>query len=81
MPSEEADLFRKKLVSVMRDERQRIKMSHEAWAIASGVNRAAISRWESEARVPSIMALYDLATALGSPLHVFCEEAQKRSIS
>lgn len=78
MPSKEAESFLEELIKVMLKERQDKGLSHEAWSAASGVDRAAISRWESQKRVPSIMALYDLAAALGSPLHVFCEKAEKR---
>ena len=78
MPSKDADQFLEKLVAVMREERQAKGLSQESWAAASGVDRATISRWERLERVPSIMALYDLAEALGSPLHLFCEKAKQR---
>lgn len=75
MPSKDADQFLEKLAKVMREERLAKGLSQEAWAVASGVDRATISRWERLERVPSIMALYDLAAALDAPLHVLCQKA------
>ncbi len=77
MPSKDADAFLEALVKVMLEARQRQKISQESWATASGIDRASISRLERLERIPSILALYDLAKALGSPLHVFVEKAHK----
>ncbi|RYD85764.1 MAG: XRE family transcriptional regulator [Verrucomicrobiaceae bacterium] len=78
MPSKDAEEFQKRLAEVMLENRKRQNLSQERWADKSGVDRAAISRWEQNKRVPTIMALYDLANALGSSLDELCKEAKGR---
>ena len=81
MPSQKADAFRKTLAQLMKEERGRLGLSQEQLASRSGVDRATISRLESDDRVPSIMALYDLAEGLGTPLQVFIDRAHKQTPS
>lgn len=78
MPSEEADAFLRALVVEFRDIRAAAGVSQEQLAHQSGVDRAIISRLERLERVPSIMALFDLAQALKVPLHRIVEKADQR---
>ena len=78
MPSHNAEAFLKALVDVMREERIRLDISQDYLATKSGVDRGTISRLERLERIPSILALYDLAEALGTPLQVFVEKADKQ---
>lgn len=76
MPSTNAEAFLQALVALMKEERSNQKLSQDRWAIISGVDRGTISRLERLERIPSILALFDLAEALGKPLAYFVTEAQ-----
>jgi transcriptional regulator with XRE-family HTH domain len=76
MPSRDAETFLQALAASMREERQKLGLSQDRWAAASGVDRGTISRFERLDRIPSVLALYDLAAALGKPLGHFVEKAQ-----
>ncbi|MBX3743646.1 MAG: helix-turn-helix transcriptional regulator [Akkermansiaceae bacterium] len=78
MPSEEADAFLKALVEELKEIRAAAGVSQEQLATQSGVDRAIISRLERLERIPSIMALYDLARALKVPFHLIAEKAEQR---
>ena len=79
MPSEEADAFFKALVEELKETRAASGVSQDQLAIQSGVDRAIISRLERLERIPSVMALYDLARALKVPFHVICQKADQRN--
>jgi transcriptional regulator with XRE-family HTH domain len=78
MPSQNAEAFLKVLVDTMRQERVRLELSQDHLATKSGVDRGTISRLERLERIPSVLALYDLAEALGTPLHAFVEKATQK---
>lgn len=78
MSSKSAEAFLQALVETMRKERARLEISQDNLATKSGVDRGTISRLERLERIPSILALYDLAEALGTPLHLFVEQAHKQ---
>ncbi|WP_367871718.1 helix-turn-helix transcriptional regulator [Luteolibacter sp. Populi] len=78
MPSKGAEAFLKALVDEFRKERGKRNLSQEHLASKSGVDRGTISRLERLERIPSILALYDLAAALDLPLHRLIERATKQ---
>ena len=75
MPSQNAEAFLQTLISLMKEERVRLGLSQDKLAVKSGVDRASISRLERLERIPSILALYDLAEGLGTPLQDFIAKA------
>lgn len=75
MPSDEADTFLNFLSQLMKAKRLELGLSQDQLANTSGIDRATISRWEAKERVPSIMALYDMAQAMDSPLHELVKTA------
>ncbi|MEI6177141.1 MAG: helix-turn-helix transcriptional regulator [Verrucomicrobiota bacterium] len=81
MSSTPAEAFLQALVDTMKKERARLEISQDRLATKSGVDRGTISRFERLERIPSILALYDLAEALGTPLHKFVEIAHKQASS
>lgn len=78
MSSKSAEAFLQALVVTMKKERVRLEISQDTLATKSGVDRGTISRFEQRKRIPSILVLYDLAEALGTPLHLFVEQAHKQ---
>lgn len=79
MPSQESERFVAALAAEIHRVRKRKKLSQEKLANQSGVDRATISRFERLERVPGILALYDLAQALETPLHKLVEVASGKS--
>ncbi len=77
MPSQNAEAFLQTLISLMKEERVRLGLSQDKLAVKSGVDRASISRLERLERIPSILALYDLAEGLGTPLQDFIAKAHR----
>lgn len=78
MPSQEAELFLKAFAEEVQKERKRRKLSQDQLATASGIDRGTISRFERLERLPSILALFDLAQALEIPLSKLVASAQAK---
>ena len=78
MPSQDAENFFQALAAEIQAARKHIGLSQDHLATKSGVDRGSISRFERLERVPSILALYDMAEAVGVPLHRLVETAYKR---
>lgn len=80
MPSDNAEAFLKALAQLMSAKRAELGISQDQLARISGIDRATISRLERVERVPSIMALYDLAAALEIPLFRLVEAASEKAV-
>ena len=66
------------LADIIVKNRKSLKMSQEALSVATGINRALLSRIETQDFVPSIDQLLKLADVLGfEPTDVFEEESTK----
>ena len=79
MPSKEPEAFVERLIEEILAERRRQGLSHEKLAAASGVDRAAISRFESGQRVLGVVNLYKLANGLGLELSTIVKRAERAS--
>lgn len=79
MPSQNAEVFLQTLIKLIKEERVRLKISQDQLAQRSGVDRGSISRLERLERIPSILALYDLAEGLGTPLQDFIAKAHRKA--
>ena len=66
------------LAEVILKKRKSLKMSQEALSAATGINRALLSRIETQDFIPSIDQLLKLSSALNfDPTDVFEEEVTK----
>jgi len=76
VPKLDPEKFVERLISEIKGERKNQELSHEKLATKSGVDRAAISRFESGQRVPGIVTLYKLAAGLEIELSALIERAE-----
>ena len=71
-------LSQKRLAQIIIDSRQSLKMTQQQLAVATGINRALISRLESLDFIPSIQQLESLAEVLNfEPTDLFINESNK----
>ena len=60
----------------IRDKRQRLRLSLEALSQRSGVSRSMLSDLENGNKVPSVLTLDHIATALGTSIAALLEEGR-----
>lgn len=71
-------LSQKRLAQIIIDSRKSLKMTQQQLAVATGINRALISRLESLDFIPSIQQLESLAEVLNfEPTDLFINESNK----
>ena len=71
-------LSQKRLAQIIIDSRKSLKMTQQQLAVATGINRALISRVESLDFIPSIQQLESLAEVLNfEPTDLFINESNK----
>ncbi len=71
-------LSKKRLAQIIIDSRKSLKMTQQQLAVATGINRALISRLESLDFIPSIQQLESLAEVLNfEPTDLFINESNK----
>ena len=71
-------LSQKRLAQIIIDSRKSLKMTQQQLAVATGINRALISRLESLDFIPSIQQLESLAKVLNfEPTDLFINESNK----
>ncbi|MCZ1230543.1 helix-turn-helix transcriptional regulator, partial [Enterococcus faecium] len=69
-------LSQKRLAQIIIDSRKSLKMTQQQLAVATGINRALISRLESLDFIPSIQQLESLAEVLNfEPTDLFINES------
>ncbi len=71
-------LSQKRLAQIIIDSRKSLKMTQQQLAVATGINRALISRLESLDFIPSIQQLESLAEVLNfEPTDLFINESNE----
>jgi len=65
------------LIAEIVAERKKLRLSQEKLALAAGVDRGAISRFESGQRIPGIVNLYKLAKGLRMELSTLLKRAER----
>jgi len=64
-----------RFAELIKNKRQATGLSHEALAVAAGIDRSTVSLIESGKRTPSLTTAERLATALGEKLSDLIAEA------
>lgn len=66
------------VVEVLREERERLKLSKKKLAADAGVSRTAIILMESSRRLPSLELVIKLSRGLGLPFSTVVKKAERR---
>lgn len=77
MEKNRADIVTARLVLMLKEERLKLKISHQTLAALAGVDRSTVSLIEAGKRIPTIKICFKIAWALGLDLGDIIQKAQK----
>ena len=79
MPNELSNAISSHVAAVLKEEREKRKLSLKTLAKKSGISRQTISYVEQEVQSPSLDTLLRITSALGADLAKIIARAQKRA--